>query len=262
MCSKVVVFGQHFGSYQFLLQGLHEVQQIFWLSSSNIIHCVRRDGQTVFAITLLWGFLHYSPNALHNIVHIGEVAAAVAVVVNLDGFATQQLVGEAEISHIRATGRAIDGEEAQACGGDIVELAVAVRHELVALLGGGIEAHGVIHIVVGGEGNFCIATVNARRAGINEMFNRIVAAGFENVIESDDIAFNINIRVLNAIAHARLGGEIYYDVKVVLFKETVDEVAVGDAALDKLIVYRLPFGRGGFQVPRVCIPSVKHRSSC
>ena len=80
-----------------------------------------------------------------------QVTAAVAVIVDLDGLATQQFVGEAEVSHIRPSGRAIHGEEAQACAGYVVELRVAVGKQLVALLGGGIERNRVVNTVFHGK---------------------------------------------------------------------------------------------------------------
>jgi len=42
-----------------------------------------------------------------------------------------------------------------------------VRHQLVALLGGGVEAHGVVHIVVGAEGHFLVAAIDAAATGIH-----------------------------------------------------------------------------------------------
>ena len=65
---------------------------------------------------------HHPHNAFHDVVNVCEVAAAVAVIIDLNGLTTQQLVGEAEVGHIRPTGRAIDGEEAQAGAGDVVKL--------------------------------------------------------------------------------------------------------------------------------------------
>ena len=44
-----------------------------------------------------------------------------------------------------------------------------MRHQLVALLRGGIEAHGVVHLVVRGIGHFLVAAVDATAAGIHEV---------------------------------------------------------------------------------------------
>ena len=160
MALKVIVLGQDAGAEEFFLEDLHEVQEVLGLAATDVVHFVRRDGETVFAGFLLGGFAHHPHNTLHNIIYIGEVTTAVAVVVYLDGVAFQQFVGEAEIGHIGSTGRAIDGEETQARRGDVIQLAVAVGHELVALLRCGIETHGVVHTVVGAEGDLLVTAVD------------------------------------------------------------------------------------------------------
>ncbi len=179
---------------------------------------------------------HHSYNTFHNVVYVGEVAAAVAVVIDLDGLAAKELVGEAEIGHVGTAGRAVDGEEAQAGGGDVVELGVAVGKELVALLGGGIEADGVVYTVVGRERHFLVAAIDAAAAGVDEVFHRIVAACLEDVVEADDVALDIHVGILDAIADTGLCGEVHHDVETVLGKEAVDQLLVGDASSDKEVV--------------------------
>ena len=58
----------------------------------------------------------------------------------------------AEIGHVGSFSRTVYGEEAKSCGGYVVELAVAMGKEFVALLGGRIKAHGIVHTVVSAEG--------------------------------------------------------------------------------------------------------------
>ena len=65
-----------------------------------------------------------------------------AVVEYPDGLAPDDAVGEGEVRHVGPSPGTIDGEETKASGGEAVEMGVAVRHELVALLGGGVEGHG------------------------------------------------------------------------------------------------------------------------
>ena len=55
----------------------------------------------------------------------------------------------------------------------------------------------------------------------------MVTAGFKDVVEADDVTLDIGIRVLDAVAHARLGSEIHYNVEMVLLKEAVNEGFVG-----------------------------------
>lgn len=100
--------------------------------------------------------LHDANDAFYDVIDVGEVAFAVAVVEDLDGLAFTELVGEAEVGHIGTTCGAIDGEEAEAGGGYVVELAVGVCHQFVALFCGGIETDGIVHFVVCGVGDFLV----------------------------------------------------------------------------------------------------------
>ena len=145
---EVVVLGQDTGTHQLFLQDGYEVEEVFGRVVADVIYLVRWDGQSVLAVLLLRGVLHDAHHSLHDVVDIGEVALAVAIVENLDGLAFHQLIGETEVSHVGTTGGAIDGEEAEAGRGDVVELRVGMGHQLVALLRGGVEAYGVVHLVV------------------------------------------------------------------------------------------------------------------
>ena len=145
---EVVVLGQDTGTHQLFLQDGHEVKEIFGGVVANVVHLVRWNGQSVLAVLLLGGVLHDAHHSLHNVVDIGEVALAVAIVEYLDGIAFHQFVGETEVSHVGTTSGAIDGEEAEAGRGDVVELAIGMGHQLVALLRGGIKRHGIIDLVV------------------------------------------------------------------------------------------------------------------
>ena len=145
---EVVVLGQDAGTDQLFLKDSYEVKEVFGRVVADVVHLVRWDGQSVLTVPLLRGVLHDAHHSLHDVVDIGEVALAVAIVENLDGLAFHQLIGETEVSHVGTTGGAIDGEEAEAGRGDVVELRVGMGHQLVALLRGGVEAYGVVHLVV------------------------------------------------------------------------------------------------------------------
>ena len=104
--------------------------------------------------------LHHPYDSLHNVIHVGKVPLAVAVVEDLNLFAFQQLIGETKVGHVGTTGGAIDSEEAEAGAGDIVQFRVGMSHQLIALLGSGIEADGIIHLVIGRLRYLLIATIN------------------------------------------------------------------------------------------------------
>lgn len=157
---KVVVLGQHAGTDQLFLEDGHEVKEIFGGVVADVIYLVRGNGQSVLAVLLLGGVLHDAHHSLHDVVDIGEVALAVAIVEYLDSLAFHQFVGETEVCHIGTAGGAIDGKEAEAGRGDVVELAIGMGHQLVALLRGGVEAHGVVYLVVCRIGHFLVATID------------------------------------------------------------------------------------------------------
>ena len=145
---EVVVLGQHAGTDQLFLKDGHEVEKVLGRVVADVVHLVRGDGESILAVLLLRGVLHDAHHSLHDVVNIGEVALAVAIVEYLDGLAFHQLVGEAEVSHVGTTCGAIDGKEAEAGRGNVVELRVGMGHQLVALLGGGIKRYRVVYLVV------------------------------------------------------------------------------------------------------------------
>ena len=128
---EVVVFGKNAGANEFLLQDVYELEEVFRPSAADVIYSIGRNGETVFAVFLFRRPLHDADDAFHNIINVGEIPFAVAIVENLYGLSGPQLVGKPEVSHIRPSGRAIDGEEAEACGGDVVEFGVAVSQKFV-----------------------------------------------------------------------------------------------------------------------------------
>ena len=81
---KVVIPGQHAGTDQLLLQDVDKVQQVLGLTATDVVYCIGRDGQAVFTRLLFGCFGHHTDNALDYIIDIGEVATAVAVVIDLD----------------------------------------------------------------------------------------------------------------------------------------------------------------------------------
>ena len=60
-----------------------------------------------------------------------------------------------------------------------------------------------------------------------------VAAGFEDVVEADEVGFDVGIGVGDAVAYACLCSKVDYNLGPELGKEFVDELAVGYVAFDK-----------------------------
>ena len=69
------------------------------------------------------------------------------------------------------------------------------------------------------------------------MLDGVIPAGFEDIIESDEVALDIGIGVGDAIAYACLSCEVDDDLGLVLLEDLVDSVAVGDVTLYQFIIY-------------------------
>lgn len=128
---EVVVRRQHALLHQHALQRVNEVEQVLGVRVADVVDAVGGERQPVLAHLHLGRGVHYTPHALDDVVDVGEVAAAVAHVENLDRVAAAQLLGEAEVSHVGPAHGAVHGEEAQAGGRDRIELGVGGGHELV-----------------------------------------------------------------------------------------------------------------------------------
>ena len=234
---EVVIGGEHFGTDEFFLQNGHEIEEVLGVVVPDVIDFVGRQRESVFAVLLFGGVLHDADDAFDDVIDVGKVAFAFAVVEYLNGLAGFKLVGEAEVGHVGATGGAVDGKEAQPCAGDVVELAVGVGHELVALFGGGVQGNRVVHFVVGGVGDLLVAAIDAGGTGVNEVFDFAFlgasAAGFEDIVEADEVALDVGVRVRDGIADAGLGGEVHDDGEVVLFEQAVDGGLVGEVRFDE-----------------------------
>ena len=139
-------------------------------------------------------------------------------------------VGEPTVGHVGPSGGAIDGEKPQAGAGDVVELAVAVGHELVALLGGGIQRDGVVHAVVGAEGHLLVAAIHATAAGINQMLHGMVSARLQDVVKAYDVALDVSVGVFDGVAHARLCGQVDHHIRLILGEELLHRGPVGNVA--------------------------------
>lgn len=87
MCFKVIIGRQNFGTDEFLLQNCHEIKQIFGIAVSNVVYTVRRKRESILTGLFLGRTLHDALNAFDNIIHIGKIALAVAVVEYLYGLA-------------------------------------------------------------------------------------------------------------------------------------------------------------------------------
>lgn len=197
---------------------------------ADVVDAVRGERQPVLAHLHLGGGVHDAPDALDDVVDVGEVAATVAHVEDFDGIPAAQLLGEAEVGHVGPAHGAVNSEEAQPGRGDGVELGVGGGHELVRLLGGRVERHRRVDAVLLGERHLLVAAVDRAGAGVNQVLYGVVAAGLEHVEEADEVTLEVGARVLDGVAHARLGGEVHHDVEAVLSEQALDEGGIAQVA--------------------------------
>lgn len=216
--------------HQHALQRVDEVEQVLGVRVADVVDAVRGERQPVLAHLHLGRGVHDAPHALDDVADVGEVAAAVTHVEDLDCVAAAQLLGEAEVGHVGPAHGAVNREEAQACRGDGIELGVGSGHELVGLLGGRVERHRRVDAILLGERNLLVAAVNRAGAGVDEVLDRVVAAGLEHVEETHEVALEVCARVLDGVADARLRGEVNHDIEAILSEQALDEGGVAQVA--------------------------------
>ena len=136
---EVVIRRQDAGADELLLEGRDVVEEVFRGAAADVVDGVWRDREAVGAVLLLRCAAHDADDPFDDVVDVGEVALAVSVVEDLDAVALHEAVRRGEVEHVGAAGRAVDGEEAEAGGRDVIELRVGVGHELVALFRRGVE---------------------------------------------------------------------------------------------------------------------------
>ena len=81
---------------------------------------------------------------------------------------------------------------------------VGVRHQLVRLLGRGVERQRMIDVLVHGERHLRVRAVHRAGRGVDEVLDAVVPAAFEHVREADDVAVDVGVRILQRVAHAGL----------------------------------------------------------
>ena len=236
---EVVVPGQHPGPDKLLLEDGHEVQKALRGAVADVVHHVRRLGKAVLPVASLGRAAHDPHHALHDVINVCEISQAVAVVEYFYLLTPDQPVREAEVGHVRPAAGAVHGEEPKARGRYVVELAVGVRQQLVALLGGGVEADGVVHLVVGGVRHLPVGAVDAGRGGVDQMLHAgassvvAVTARLKDVVESDEVALYVRVGIGDAVPDPGLGRQVDHDGRPELTEYAVHGIPVCDGFVEE-----------------------------
>ena len=71
------------------------------------------------------------------------------------------------------------------------------------------------------------------------MLHRMMPAGFQNVVEPDQIALNVDIRMINAVAHTGLCGQVHNHSRGVSAEDILNQRFVRNGTTDEDMLYRV-----------------------
>ena len=218
--------------YRFFAQGLFhladEVHEFHRGGAADVVYSVF---QSVFVGR---GFVvDAGDRSFDDVIDVGEVTDHVAVVVHLDGLAAADGSCKEHRGHVRPAPGAVDREVAQARHRDAVELAVGVRHQLVALLRRGVERDGIVDLVGLAVWHLRVQAVDAGGRGVNQMPYPVVAARFQDVQEACQVRLQVGVRVCYAVSYTGLGGEVHHFVELLGREKGVERGLVRDVEPNK-----------------------------
>ena len=105
---------------------------------------------------------------------------------------------------------------------------IGMRHQLVRLLGGAVEAERMIDVVRRSERNAGIGAVDRRRRRIEQMLAAGMAAAFEHIEEAHEVAVGVGMGIDQRMPHTGLGGEMHDPWKTMGRKQLLHRLAVGE----------------------------------
>ena len=123
------------------------------------------------------------------------------VVEHLQRSAVHDGVGKQHGRHVGTPPRAIYRKKPQTRGGQIVNFAEHVRHQLIGLFRRRIKRNRMVNRLVGGKRHVAVHAIHTARTGIHQMFHIMDSALFKNIRKTNNIAFDISCRIFNRIAN-------------------------------------------------------------
>ena len=122
---------------------------------------------------------------------------------------------------------AVDGEEAQAGRWDAEQVRVAVRHQFVGALGGGVQADRMVGGAGFGERNVAVEAVHGTGRGVDQVANRRLADRFEHAQETVHVVRGVGERIAERVADAGLRGEVAHRVEALFCTQGADRRGLG-----------------------------------
>lgn len=111
----------------------------------------------------------------------------------------------------------------------------------------------MIHFIFSAEGNFGVAAVDGRGGGVYQVFYAFgapvigVAAGFQNIVKTDEIGFDIYIGVGDGVTYTGLGSQVHYDIRMPGAKDVYNAVFVCQISTNEMVFASFCQGRLFFQ---------------
>lgn len=105
----------------------------------------------------------------------------------------------------------------------------------------------MVHLIVGAEGDLRIAAVDGGGGSVDQVLHAFgaviigMAAGFEDVVEADEVGLDVHVGIRNGIPHAGLGGEIHHDIRMPGDENGGNGLFICNISPDEMIL-RLPMG--------------------
>ncbi len=213
------------------LENLNERIQPDRFVVADIVHFV-----AVFRLIFLGRIGDDSLDGGDDVIDIGEITPHVPVIEDLDALAFHDSFGKGEVGHVRSPKGTVDGEEAQPRGRNPVEMRIGVGHQLIRFFRRCIEAHRMVHLVLGRVGNLAVKSIYRGGGGIDKVLDLIVAAGLQNVEKTNQVRLEVCIGIVDAVPYSSLCRQIDDIIDSVRRKDVVERLLVGKICLVKVEV--------------------------
>ncbi len=155
------------------------------------------------------------------------------MVVDADGLSFEDSLRELEIGHVGAAPGSVDGKKPQARGFQAVEVAVGVGHQFVRFFCRRVKADGIIDVGRFLKGELVAISVYRRTGGVDKVLDLAVSAALEDVQKADDVGIDILVGVVEGVAHAGLGGQVYDPVEAAFLEKAFHRRPVFQLHADK-----------------------------
>src|SRR5690606_3741012 len=139
------------------LEQLDHVQQLLGMVVAKVVDLVRHIHSARHGALGNNRF-----DRIDDVVDVRKSPSPAAAGVHVDRLARHDGIGELVVRHVRSAQRTVDGEETQAGDRKPVQMRIGMRHQLVRLLGGGIQRYRGVDAVFRGERQLGVGPVHRR----------------------------------------------------------------------------------------------------